>query len=134
MSCRPLLVGVDLVAVDVVARKGEADPRFLGTFLSEDELGSCPTRWDSRAGRFAAKEAAVKALGRGLRIDLREVEVRRERGGRPVLVFHGAARRRADELGVTSSDVSISHTEGLAVAVVGLVCAGEPLGERNADV
>lgn len=117
-------VGTDLVDVKALARKLEADPAFRRAFLSERELevgGARPPRVESDAGRFAAKEATVKALGEGLRLDLRDVEIRKDGQGRPALLLHGQVQECADRLGVVDTDVSISHTGGLAVAVVALV-------------
>jgi holo-[acyl-carrier protein] synthase len=71
------------------------------------------------ATRFAAKEAASKALGTGLRdIGLLEIEVVSEANGRPRLEFHGRARDRARELGITSMAVSLTDTQTAAVAFV----------------
>ena len=71
------------------------------------------------AGRFAAKEAAMKALGTGHSRGVlwRDVEVVR-RGGPPQLQFHGGAGRRFKEMGGRSSLVTIAHSEDLAMAQV----------------
>ncbi len=75
------------------------------------------------AARFAAKEAVFKALGSGLSGDLdwRDVEVRNERSGKPVLRLSGATGIKANDLGVVDSYVSMSHTEQYAIALVFLV-------------
>lgn len=71
------------------------------------------------AGLFAAKEAAMKALGTGLQgVAFREIAVAREPGGPPRLVLTGRARERADALGVVGAHVSITHGTREAVAVV----------------
>ena len=72
------------------------------------------------AGRFAAKEAAVKALGTGFAegVSMRDVEVLRLPSGRPELRFSGAAARRAEELGVKAVHVSLTHERDVAGAVV----------------
>ena len=78
------------------------------------------------AGRFAAKEAAMKALGTGWRgVAFREIAVRREPGGRPRLVFSGRALERARRLGVRSAEVTITHTDQMAAAAVALVTADD---------
>jgi holo-[acyl-carrier protein] synthase len=70
------------------------------------------------SGRFAAKEAVLKALGTGLRagINWTEVETLPDALGRPIVTLHGEAARRAAQLGITTVLVSISHTGDYAVA------------------
>lgn len=71
-------------------------------------------------GLFAAKEAALKALGTGWAqgLGLRQVEIRRNDAGAPGLELHGPAAERAAYLGVTHSHLSISHERSYAVAMV----------------
>ena len=72
------------------------------------------------AGRFAAKEAAMKAIGTGWSrgVGWRDFEVTRAASGQPVILFHGAAGRIAAGLGVTRALVSITHIRSLAMAQV----------------
>lgn len=115
-----LAVGVDLVEVDRVAaalaRFGE---RFLARVFTPTEralLGRDPVRL---AGRFAAKEAAAKALGTGIgRVGWRDLECLRDAAGQPRMVLHGPAARLARDLGWGALAVSISTTREHAVAVV----------------
>lgn len=127
-----VLVGLDLTPVrrvgQVLDRWGE---RFLERVFSSGEV--LRKRRNPRAfaehvaGRFAAKEAAMKALGTGWRgVAFREIAVRRERGGRPRLEFSGRALERARELGVRAAELSITHTPEIAAAVVVLVAVGQP--------
>jgi holo-[acyl-carrier protein] synthase len=85
------------------------------------------------AGRFAAKEAAMKALGTGWRgLAFREIEIDREPSGKPLIRFHGRARERARQLGVFAAEVSITHTDSIAAAVVVLLANGRTAnGERR---
>src|SRR6266852_9710442 len=94
-------IGVDLALIsrlrEVVQRW---DERFLTRVFTDDEIAYCRRRKDPVphfAARFAAKEAGLKALGTGLRLGVswRELEVRRERGGPPVLVLRGRSREIA---------------------------------------
>src|SRR3989441_8204974 len=91
-------IGVDLVNIprmrDVIDRWQD---RFLQRVFTEGEIAYCRARRDPVphfAARFAAKEAALKALGTGLRLGVswRELEVRRERGQAPTLVLSGRSR------------------------------------------
>ena len=75
---------------------------------------------ESLAARFAAKEAAAKALGTGISrgVNWLEIEVVREPGGRPNLRFHGRAAEIASHLGVAHAALSITHTGSLSMANV----------------
>ncbi len=123
-------IGTDIVAVERVAaalrRHGE---RFAARVLTAGELAGFQRSQHHTAfvaRRFAAKEAAVKALGTGFTggIGLRDVEVVSDPRGRPLLRLHGAARERAAELRVVDQHLSISDERDYAVAFVVLI-AGE---------
>ncbi len=116
--------GVDIIEVERVAeaieRYGE---RFLRRIYTAGEIKYCQSKRNSSerfAARFAAKEAAFKAIGTGLRMGVawKEVEVRREPSGRPSLNFSGAAAAHAVALGMKRASLSISHTAELAIANV----------------
>jgi holo-[acyl-carrier protein] synthase len=115
--------GVDIVEVPRVAA---AIQRFGGRFLQRvftpDEVRYCQSKHNAAerfAARFAAKEAALKALGTGWRgVAWHEVEVRREPGGRPTVAFNGRAREVAARLGATRASLSLSHTREHAIAQV----------------
>ncbi|MBE6441456.1 MAG: holo-[acyl-carrier-protein] synthase [Desulfovibrio desulfuricans] len=95
--------------------------RFLHRILTGTELAALPAAPTAYiAGRFAAKEAAVKALGSGfsMGIAFTHIEVLRGSQGQPQLRLLGPARERADRLGVGTAHVSISHGRDAAVAVV----------------
>lgn len=115
-------VGVDLCDVARFERvAGRWGDRFLQRVFTDGErryatgVGSM----ERLAARFAAKEAARKALGAHAAGGWRDVEVVSDREtGAPSLAFHGRARSRARHLSVRTSLVSLTHQSGLAVAVV----------------
>jgi len=116
-------LGIDIVEISRVAamvqRWGAA---FLQRVFTEAELNDASGRVASLASRFAAKEAAAKALSCGIgRIAWRDVEVVSLPGGQPSLVLHGEAKALADQLGVREVLVSLSDTRQEAVAAVILV-------------
>jgi holo-[acyl-carrier protein] synthase len=122
-----ILLGLDLASVPRVAaaleRFGE---RFLARVFVEGEINRArrhPRAFAEHvAGRFAAKEAAMKALGTGWRgVAFREIAVRRDARGKPRLEFSGRALARARALDVREIELSITHTADLAAAVVALV-------------
>jgi len=117
-------LGVDITEVDriaqAIARHGRA---FLERIFTPDEIAYCERHRNSAeryAGRFAAKEAAMKALGTGWRRGVRwvDVEVRRNAGGKPSLVLHGVAREFAEKLGVRHIALTITHSGNTALAQV----------------
>jgi len=126
----PILVGLDLTPVPRVAEVLERfRERFLARIFVEGEIQHRrrhPRAFAEHvAGRFAAKEAAMKALGTGWRgVAFREIAIRRSASGKPVLELTGRAAARARVLGVVESEVSITHTADLAAAVVVLVTRG----------
>jgi holo-[acyl-carrier protein] synthase len=109
---------IDRVA-DVIERHGE---RFLRRIFTDIEIAYCTRRRVPAihfAGRFAAKEAAMKALGTGHTQGVlwRDVEVVRG-GGPPRLQWHGGAARRFAAIGGHSSLLTITHSDDLAIAQV----------------
>jgi holo-[acyl-carrier protein] synthase len=117
-------LGVDITEVDrieaAIERRGR---RFLERLFTPTEIGYCQThrhRAERFAGRFAAKEAAMKALGTGWARGVRwvDIEVVRERGGKPTLKLSGESRSIADCLGVKNIALTITHTGNTALAVV----------------
>jgi len=126
----PILVGLDLTPVPRVAEVLERfRERFLARIFVEGEIQRRrrhPRAFAEHvAGRFAAKEAAMKALGTGWRgVAFREIAIRRSASGKPVLELTGRAAARARVLGVVESEVSITHTADLAAAVVVFLTRG----------
>lgn len=114
-------LGIDIIEIErvrcILDRYGE---RFAGRILTAAERDFCGRpRADARrvAGRFAAKEAVLKALGSGLRGGRwRDVEILPDELGRPVVRLVGVHGRRAAEQGIRAIHVSISHARAYAVA------------------
>src|SRR5947207_12430123 len=103
---------------DALSRYGD---RFMYRVFTDGEVDYCSRRRVPAmhfAGRFAAKEAAMKALGTGHSRGVlwRDVEVVREPGGPPQLQLHGGAARRFEKIGGRTSKLSITHTDTLAFA------------------
>ena len=101
---------------EAIERQGE---RFLKRVFTAQELAVCAGNTSSLAARFAAKEAVAKALGTGLgKVAWTDVEILRGESGEPVLILHGTARRLAEEMGLNSWAISLSHTRENSVAQV----------------
>jgi holo-[acyl-carrier protein] synthase len=116
--------GVDIAEVprieQAIARFGD---RFLQRIFTEGERRYCDSkanRVERYAARFAAKEAAMKALGTGWNhgVRWRDCEVVRMPGGRPTMKFHGKAGEFVARQGVTNISVSLTHTAEQAFAQV----------------
>lgn len=115
-------LGIDIAELD---RIGESYRRFGDKFCVRILTGAERLLLPANpvaylASRFAAKEAAVKALGTGFSqgITFHDIEILSEPSGRPLLHLHNQARQRAEALGVRQTHLSISHGRDNAVAVV----------------
>lgn len=118
-----LATGIDLIEIarieEVVARHGK---HYLERIFTPAELDQCGKRTESLAGRFAAKEAAVKALGSGIGdVTWKEMEILGDENNAPILSLHGAAKQKAEALGLTKWSVSISHSQSHSVALVVMI-------------
>ena len=119
-------LGVDACEIARLKRAlaGPAGARFKKRVFTAGEQAYCDARgrarFESYAARFAAKEAAMKAIGTGLRhgVTWHDVEVVREPGGRPALSFTGKAAVFAAQLGARRSALSLTHTATQAMAQV----------------
>jgi holo-[acyl-carrier protein] synthase len=115
-------IGTDIIEclriAQMIERHGEL---FIGRVYTPHEIQYCQSRkmaYQHFAGRWAAKEAILKALGTGWRrgISWRDVEICNEPGGFPVVALRGGALDVADQLGITEVLVSISHCRSHATA------------------
>ncbi|MDR1857545.1 MAG: holo-ACP synthase [Desulfovibrio sp.] len=115
-------IGTDVVELDRIRRIHERfGLRFLEKLLVPEEIETLPPRPVATiAGRLAAKEAAVKALGTGFSLGISpgQVVILKDALGRPLLDLRDAALERARALGVGASHLSISHERSVAVAIV----------------
>jgi len=119
--------GVDLAEVDRIQAALEdrrIGKRFRARVFTEKEIAYCEQKqggkYESYAGRFAAKEAVMKALGRGWGAKVRwlDIEVVRGRSGKPDIALHDKTAELAAELGIRRWALSITHTKGHGLAFV----------------
>jgi holo-[acyl-carrier protein] synthase len=117
-------LGVDIAEVErvrgAIERYGEVFLRRVYTPREREYCERFKNKFERYAGRFAAKEATMKALGTGWSRGVRwvDVEVVREKGGRPTIALAGEAKNVAERLGVKHIALSITHTESQAFAEV----------------
>ena len=117
-------LGVDIAEVErikaAIERHGEIFLRRVYTAREREYCERFKNKFERYAGRFAAKEAAMKALGTGWARGVRwvDVEVVRQKGGRPTMALAGEAGKVAERLGVKNIALSITHTETQALAQV----------------
>lgn len=118
-------LGSDVVGIDRIRRLHQRHGgRFHQRVYAEDELAYCLAARDPAerlAARWAAKEAAIKALGaagRTARVDWRDLVVGHAPTGAPVLLLRGTAASAASETGVERAHLSLSHADGVALATV----------------
>jgi holo-[acyl-carrier protein] synthase len=116
--------GVDLAEVDRIRKAVERyGSRFIERIYTPAEIAYVErkaNKFERYAGRFAAKEAGMKAIGTGWRHGVRwqDFEVANLPSGRPTLRLHGIAAKVAERLGVKSIQLSITHTSELGMAHV----------------
>lgn len=117
-------LGLDIAEIDrieqVLTRRGDAVLHRLYTAREVAYCESHKNKFERYAARFAAKEAAMKALGTGWRrgVRWRDIEVVNASSGKPTLKLEGAARQIADQLRVKNISLTITHSGNLAVAQV----------------
>ena len=117
-------IGIDIIEVRRVRVTLERTPRFVERVFTAGERAYCdgrgPAAAQHYAARFAAKEAALKALGTGWRGGLtwHDVEVVSNKAGAPALVFRGRAHTLFRQSGADTAHLTISHTAEHAVAQV----------------
>lgn len=126
--------GIDLVEVgrirDAIDRHGDRFVRRIYTAGEQAQAGDGPLRIQFLAGRFAAKEAVMKALGTGWSggVAWTDIDVRRLPSGKPEVTLTGTCREIAEGLGVAAWEMSITHTAGHAAASAVAVGEGRPQG------
>jgi holo-[acyl-carrier protein] synthase len=116
--------GIDIAEVPRIAASiARFGQRFVRRIFTEGEIRYCDgkaNRVERYAARFAAKEAAMKAIGTGWNhgVTWKDVEVSRMPGGRPTITFHGKAAEFAVKLGAKHVALSLTHTAEHAIAQV----------------
>ena len=117
-------IGIDLIEIEriraVYARHTERFAKRILTAAEHDYVMRFAEPSQRLAGRWAAKEAALKALGTGLSngIGWKDAEILPDSHGKPQLSFHGKALERALALKATTYHVTITHSDSLAMAQV----------------
>jgi len=115
-------IGTDIVEclriAQMIERHGEL---FLNRVFTTNEIGYCSARKASTqhyAGRWAAKEAVLKAMGTGWAKGIKwvDIEVRHDQSGRPTIALGGGARETCERLGIAEMHISLSHCRTFATA------------------
>ncbi|MFC2065368.1 holo-ACP synthase [Chloroflexota bacterium] len=123
---KPVLsTGIDIIEIErfkeSVSRQGD---NFLKRVFTNQELLDCGDRLDSLAARFAAKEAASKALGCGIgKVSWLDLEITKNDENQPGITLHGTALELAESLNLNIWSISLSHSDEIAIAIV--VALGE---------
>ena len=116
-------IGIDIIEVDRVRRNVEKNNGFTEKVFSVAEISFCELQHDKAqhyAARFAAKEAFLKATGKGLLLglELHDIEIAADESGKPVLNLRGDFGQYAKAQGWTGIHVSLSHVQAMACAMV----------------
>jgi len=132
-------IGTDIVEclriAQMIERHGEL---FIARVYTQHEIEYCQNRKAATqhfAGRWAAKEAVLKAVGTGWRrgISWRDVEIRNMSSGRPVVSLRGGVREVVEEMGIGQVWISISHCRSHATAYAVAVDRGGEIDEDDED-
>lgn len=122
-----IFCGTDIVSVERIRNSiNELGDTFLKRIYTDEEISYCESRrmskFQSYAARFAAKEAAYKALSPETAegVKWHDAEVIKNSNGKPVIVFHGKLKDVAIERGIKSEevDISLSHDDSFAIATI----------------
>lgn len=130
-------IGLDLVKIARIRAMTERwDERFLRRLFTDAERREClarPSPYASLAGRFAAKEAVLKALGTGWTGGVRwvDIQVLTEATGRPVATVAGGVEALTRQAGVTGIHVTLSHDGDYAIAQIVLTNDSEPQAAKS---
>ncbi len=130
-------IGTDITECLRIARMIERHGElFIDRVYTLHEVKYCQNRKQSTqhfTGRWSAKEAVLKALGTGWRrgISWRNVEIRNEPGGKPVVALRGGAKDAVEQLGIAEIQVSISHCRTHATAVAIALGTPRPGGQST---
>jgi holo-[acyl-carrier protein] synthase len=116
-------IGIDIVEVRRIRQALQGGDEMANRVFTKKELEYCRARknqFQHFAGRFAAKEAALKALGTGWQEGIRwkDVEVVPDERGKPLISFRRRAKEFLDSSGATQAHVTITHAKEYAVAAV----------------
>ncbi|HZK65593.1 MAG TPA: holo-ACP synthase [Puia sp.] len=115
--------GIDMIEVERVAARVGRDSGFRELVFSKSEIDYCESKAfpsEHYAARFAAKEAFLKAIGRGWDsgLALQEVEIIHGKNGEPLLKLSGKTAEAVGSLGIRAMHVSLSHLKSIATAIV----------------
>ncbi len=120
-------IGTDIIELDRVAQMIARGRPYLQTIFTEREIEYCESKArkaEHYAVRFAAKEAALKALSCGWRdgLGFSDIEVLDDPQGKPQVFVHGKVKDLFEQNGVVQTSVSLSHSRQNAIAVIILEC------------
>jgi phosphopantetheine--protein transferase-like protein len=111
--------GIDTIEISRLDEINSAiRERFIQRVFTDKEIEQARNRSDVLSGLFAAKEAVSKALGTGIGfVHWRDIEIVHLASGQPTVVLHGNAKTVANQLGLKTWSVSISHDRDKAIAM-----------------
>ena len=115
--------GIDIIEVDRIAVRVGRDNGFKELVFSKAEMNYCDAKtspFEHYAARFAAKEAFLKAVGRGWDSGLQwnEIEITNDKNGKPELHITGMTEKMLEPMGIRIIHVSLSHLKSMATAIV----------------
>lgn len=115
-------IGVDIVKIDRIRKAIERQSKkFLHRVFTKHEIDFCYKRknpYPSLAARFAAKEALLKSVGKGILNPLLDIEIRNLDSGKPYIYLYGKMKQFFSEKQIHTINLSLSHEKDYAVAMI----------------
>ncbi len=114
-----LRTGIDTIEISrLEGIRPSIRKRFIERVYTRKEISQAQDRAEALSGLFAAKEAVSKALGTGIgKVRWQDIEILHQPSGQPIVMLHGNAKMMADQLGLHTWSVSISHDRNKAIAL-----------------
>ena len=116
-------IGTDIIEIGSIRESIKRSKRFVQRVFTASEINYCegkPNKYQHYAARFAAKEALMKAIKTGWDkgVQWKQIEIRNKAGGAPEIKAYGKTKEHLEEKGIRNIEVSLSHSERYAVAMV----------------
>ena len=116
-------LGTDIIEIESIRESIERSKRFVQRVFTDSEINYCekkPNKYQHYAARFAAKEATMKAIKTGWDkgIQWKQIEVINATDGAPTIKTNGKTQEYLQEKGICNIQVSLSHSEQYAIAIV----------------
>ena len=121
-----LVTGVDIIEIERIGKiVNRYKHRFLNRIYTPQELSYCNNRVNQLSTRFAAKEAVMKALGTGTKVNWKDIEVRNNNLGKPILTLHNKAAKILNQISYKNIRIEVSLSDEKNYAISNVIIFNE---------